>query len=305
MSGCRQGTPDVGDSFDVRIWAVEVRARSSRVRWVVEGRPFSESFATTGLADAFRSQLVTLARKGEPFDTETGLPRSLLRSRLDVTFLVHAREFAAWAWPAASAKNRASILETLTRVVPVVARDAPGAPDPAVLRRALAKNLNTGGHGGAPDQAEARALAWLEKASRPVSALQDDAVVCDVLDALAVNLDGRAAAPGYFSRRRRVLHKMLGYAVRKKRLDKNPVSKGNLPEGWSPPAAPDAVVDPRCVGSPALIAAMLAACGRVGRRQGPRFTAFFACMYYAMMRPAEVSALTLAGCHLPETGWGT
>ena len=103
-----------------------------------------------------------------------------------------------------------------------------------MLRRALARNLNQGGHGGALDQAEARALGWLEKASRPVSALEDDAVVCDVLDALAVNLDGRAAAPGYFSRRRRVLHKMLGYAVRKKRLDKNPVSKGNLPEGWSP-----------------------------------------------------------------------
>ena len=305
MSGCRRGLPDMGDSFKVRIWAVEARpGRSPRVRWVVDGRPFSESFATKPLADAFRSQLVTLARKGEPFDTETGLPRSLLRSRLDVTFLAHAREFAAWAWPAASAKNRASILETLTRVVPVVARDAPGAPDQGVLRRALAKNLNQGGHGGAPDQAEARALAWLEKSSRPVSALEDNAVVCDVLDALAVNLDGQAAAPGYFSRRRRVLHKMLGYAVRKKRLDKNPVSKGNLPEGWSPPKAPDAVVDPRCVGSPALIAGMLTACNDVGRRQGPRFTAFFACMYYAMMRPAEVSALTLAGCHLPETGWG-
>ena len=196
--------------------------------WWTAGRSASRSRRSRWLTRS-RSQLVTLARKGEPFDTETGLPRSLLRSRLDVTFLVHAREFAAWAWPAASAKNRASILETLTRVVPVVARDAPGAPDQAVLRRALARNLNQGGHGGAPDQAEARALAWLEKSSRPVSALEDDAVVCDVLDALAVNLDGQAAAPGYFSRRRRVLHKMLGYAVRKKRLDKNPSAKATYP----------------------------------------------------------------------------
>ena len=226
----------MGDSFDDPDLAGRGAARPQSAR-PVEGRwPAVQRVVRdeTGLADAFRSQLVTLARKGEPFDTETGLPRSLLRSRLDVTFLVHAREFAAWAWPGASAKNRASILETLTRVVPVVARDAPGAPDQGVLRRALARNLNQGGHGGAPDQAEARALAWLEKSSRPVSALEDDAVVCDVLDALAVNLDGQAAAPGYFSRRRRVLHKMLGYAVRKKRLDKNPVSKGNLPEGWSP-----------------------------------------------------------------------
>src|ERR1700728_2681166 len=97
---------------------------------------------------------------------------------------------------------------------------------------------------------------------------------------------------------RRSLHKMLGYAVRKKRLEKNPVSKGNLPEGWTPPTAPDSVVDPRCVGSPALIAEILAACGQATPRQGPRMTGFFACMYYAMMRPAEVSALTLAGCDL-------
>ena len=146
------------------------------------------------------------------------------------------------------------------------------------------------------DDAERKALAWLEKASRPVSAFENDAVVCDVLDALAVNLDGAQAAAEYFSRRRRVLHRVLGYAVRKQRLEKNPVSKGNLPESWTPPQAPDDAIDPRCVGSPALITEMLAACSYVGRGQGPRFVAFYGCMYYAMMRPAEVAALTRDGC---------
>lgn len=298
---------DDGFSFDVRFWSIDVRAgRPSpyRVRWVVAGRPFSDAFTTMALADAFRSQLVTLARRGEPFHAETGLPASLLRKRLDVSLLAHAREFAAWAWKDAAAKSRISMLETLSRVLPAVARDVPGAPDATVLRRALYKSLNQGGRAGELDEAQARAVAWLEKASRPVSALQDPAVVCDVLDALAVNLDGSASSPEYFSRRRRVLHKMLAYAVRKKRLDKNPVSKPNLPEGWTPPPAPDDAIDPRCVGTPALIADMLTACGQVGRRQGPRFVGFYACMYYAMMRPAEVAALTRAGCHLPESGWG-
>jgi hypothetical protein len=104
-----------------------------------------------------------------------------------------------------------------------------------VLRKALWKNLNQGGHAGIPDEAESRALAWLEKASRPISAFKDESVVCDVLDALAVNLSGVRSAPEYFSRRRRVLHRVLGYAVRKKRLDSNPVSKNNLPESWTPP----------------------------------------------------------------------
>jgi integrase len=297
----------VSDSYDVRFWAIEIRpGRHSqwRVRWVVAGRLFSDSFTTSGLADGFRSQLVTLARKGEPFDTDSGLPRSILRKRLDVSFLVHAREFTAWAWKDAAAKSRASILETLTRVVPVVTRDTPAAPDSAVLRRALGKSLNPGDHAGSLDDAERLALAWLEKASRPVSAFEDAAVVCDVLDALSVNLDGSPSAAEYFSRRRRVLHKVLGYAVRKKRLEKNPVSKGNLPEGWAPPPRPDSAIDPRCVGTPALIAGMLAACSYVGRRQGPRFVAFYGCMYYAMMRPAEVSALTKDCCYLPERGWG-
>jgi hypothetical protein len=37
---------------------------------------------------------------------------------------------------------------------------------------------------------------------------------------------------------------------------------------------------------------------------GPRFVAFYGCMYYALMRPSEVAALTTADCYLPDNGWG-
>ena len=87
-------------------------------------------------------------------------------------------------------------------------------------------------------------------------------------------------------------------------IDKNPLSKGNLPEGWTPPEKPEEAVDPRSVGGPGLVAGMLTVTSYVGRRQGPRFVAFFGCMFYAMMRPAEVISLTRDDCHLPETGWG-
>lgn len=300
----------MGTSFKVKIWAIQQRpGRSPRVRWMVDGRqpPFGEAFANVTLADSFRSELITAQRKGEAFDTETGLPVSMLRQRqqdAELSFLDHAREFTEREWPNSSAKNRGSILETLTRVVPVVVKDVPGAPDAQILRRALAKDLNPGQHVPILSGQEAKAIAWLERASRTVRVLEDAAVVCDVLDALAFNLDGRAAASQYFSRRRRVLHKALGYAVRKKRLDKNPVSKDNLPEGWSPPPKPDDTVDPRSVGSPELIADMLQACNGIGPRQGARLVGFYACMFYAMMRPSEVSALTEAGCRLPASGWG-
>jgi hypothetical protein len=129
----------------------------------------------------------------------------------------------------------------------------------------LWKDLNQGEHAGPLDAAQAQALAWLEKASRPVSALRNESVVCDVLDALAFNLDGTRSAPEYFSRRRRVFHRALGYAVRKKRLDSNPMSKNNLPESWTAPESPEDAIDPRCVGAPSLIAEMLVACSVTGQ----------------------------------------
>ena len=49
---------------------------------------------------------------------------------------------------------------------------------------------------------------------------------------------------------------------------------------------------------------MLIACSYIGLTQGPRFVAFFGCMYYAMMRPSEVSALTEESCYLLDIGWG-
>ena len=38
---------------------------------------------------------------------------------------------------------------------------------------------------------------------------------------------------------------------------------------------------------------------------GERYVAFFATMYFAALRPAEVLALRVQDCTLPKTGWGT
>jgi hypothetical protein len=228
----------------------------------------------------------------------------MLRAQADVSLLEHAREYMAVAWNDVAAKGRVSIIETLSRVIPVVTRDLAAEPDADVLRLALRRYLNQGRHVLPLDSDQEQALAWLEKASRPISALKDESVVCDILDALATNLDGTRSAPEYFSRRRRALHRVLAYAIRKKRLDRNPVSIANLPESWTAPDSAEDAVDPRCVGTPSLIASMLVTCSYLGRNQGPRFVAFYGCMYYAMMRPSEVAALTKEGCYLPERGWG-
>jgi hypothetical protein len=185
----------------------------------------------------------------------------------------------------------------------VLTRELRGRPDPSTLRAALRKDLNQGREKNDLSAEESRAIAWVKRASLPVSALNDDEIVTEVLDALARRLDGKAAAPDYYARRFRVTRTCLSYAVRKKRLPRNPLLAANLPGDWTPPKADDAV-DPRSVGSPQLVADMLTVATYVGVRQGPRFAAFYGCMFYGLMRPAEVARLTKAGCYLPERGWG-
>ena len=227
-------------SYDVRIYAIETRKRQTtgyRVRWTVAGKRFGETFAAKGLAESYRAALIAAARRGEAFSTDSGLPESLDRERRDVSFYAHCLEFAAMAWPVVSAKSRSSIVESLICVIPVVVTPNGAAPpDPDVLRAALRKKLNQGANAGEPDEDELRALAWMARASRPVSALADPSVAADVLDALARKLDGSPASPAYFSRRRRVVHRTLGYAVRKKRLNANP--EGRPARGLDPAGGP-------------------------------------------------------------------
>ena len=89
-------------SYDVRIYAIETRKRQTtryRVRWTVAGKRFGETFAAKGLAESYRAALITAARRGEAFSTDSGLPESLERERRDVSFYAHCLEFAGMAWP--------------------------------------------------------------------------------------------------------------------------------------------------------------------------------------------------------------
>ena len=68
---------------DFHLWTIETRKGRKtpfRVRWTVAGRQFGRSFATMALAESFRASLITAARNGEGFDTESGLPESMERT---------------------------------------------------------------------------------------------------------------------------------------------------------------------------------------------------------------------------------
>lgn len=91
---------------------------------------------------------------------------------------------------------------------------------------------------------------------------------------------------------------VLNSAVEKGYFGDNPLNGLR----WNAPAVNEEV-DPAAVPHPAQIARLLTAVAQQ-RGRGPHLEAFFGCMYYAAMRPAEVIHLRLDQCHLPKTGWG-
>lgn len=262
---------------------------------------FAKSFATRALADSFRSGLVQATRRGEAFDTATGLPETQAHAQGAVTWYQHGLDYIDMKWPTAAGKSRISAVETLTAVTPVLVKTDHGMPGPAVLRSALRRWAFNPAHRDDEMPPDIRgALSWIRRNSLPITALTDDKFVRQVLDALALKLDGSVASPDYLGRRRRVLYNILKYAVREKRLTENPLDTTE----WEPPDTSVEEITPRVVASPEQVRQLLAAVSYIGPRRGDRLVAFFACLYFAMLRPSEAIALRADDCHLPESGWG-
>jgi integrase len=294
-------------SHKVRFWDLRprktARGESWTVRWTVAGREHSSTLARKTPAERYRSRLMQAADRGEAFDTETGLPDSMAREASSLTWYQLACAFADARWPKVAAKGRISLVEGLMAVTPALVTTRRGAPDPEVLRQAMRRWAFNPPRRDTPMPAEIEAaLRWLARSSVPVSALQEASTVTRALDACGRKLDGTAAAPEYYRRRRRTFYAALKYAVREGQLPANPLDGADDPE-WKAPEVAD-IVDRRRVASPAQMRRLIAAVGDVGRTQGPRLAALFGCMYYGMLRPSEAASLLLDECKLPERGWG-
>ena len=294
-------------SHNVRFWEIRPRktakGSSWTVRWTVEAREKSATLAKKAQAERHRSKLMQAADRGEAFDVETGLPDSMGREVSSVTCYQHACAFADMRWPKVAAKGRISVVEGLIAVTPVLVTSHRGAPDAEVLRQAMRRWAFNPPRRSSPMPADIeKALRWLDRSSMPVSALQEARTISQALDACGRKLDGSAAAPEYYRRRRRILYAVLKYAVREGYLSANPLDGTKEPE-WKAPEVSSAV-DRRRVASPAQMEKLIATIATVGRTQGPRLRAVFGCMYYGMLRPSEAASLLLDECTLPEEGWG-
>ncbi|MFI6526589.1 tyrosine-type recombinase/integrase [Streptomyces uncialis] len=290
-------------SYKVRFW--EIRERTGRqkgfeVRWTVSGREKSESFRTKGLAESRRAKLMTAARDGEPFDPRTGLPTSELRAlKQRTTWYTLAREYTEQRWDRTPGNTRRTLADAFATITPALVEPGAAYPHPHILRRALYSwAFNKNSWKTEPTEEWQDALAWLERHSLPVSELENPDTLRRALDALCRKLDGTAAAARTVKRKKAAVNEVFGVAVERGYFTHNPLNGLR----WTAPEVADEV-DPDCVPNPAQVARLLEAVREIPGR-GPHLYAFFGCMYYAAMRPAEVIHLRKAQCRLPATGWG-
>src|SRR6202042_3649654 len=120
----------------------------------------------------------------------------------------------------------------------------------------------------APDPATARALAWIERRSLPLTKLTDPRIIRATLDGLRTRLDGTPAAPNTISRKRAVFHGALSYATELKLLPANPLHQVR----WRVPKTA-AAIHPATVATPTQVAAIL---NQISRTR-PELTTFFGC----------------------------
>ena len=175
-------------SHNVRFWEIRPRktakGESWTVRWTVAGREKSVTLVRKAQAERHRARLMQAADRGEAFDLDSGLPDSLAREVSPVTWLELARDFIDARWPKHAGKGRVSLVEGLIAVTPVLVKPMRGEPEPKVLREALRRwAFNPPRRGTAQPADIEAALAWLTKASLPLSALESPAVLAGAVDA--------------------------------------------------------------------------------------------------------------------------
>lgn len=292
---------DAGLSYDVRIWKLDkyqgARKTSYTVRWSVGGKRHRRTFATAKLAEAFRAELLTETRRGIPFRVADGLSVSVQVSDSERSWLEHAQDYVRAKWPAASPRHRRGIAEALTDVTVAILPARESRPAEGLLRHALYSDLfNASSHKQQVGDEPNAEVKWLHRNTPPLSRLQDAAVLRTALDRLALKQDGTRAAPSTVARKRATLHSVLEYAVELELFTSNPLKRVR----WKAPKPTD-VVDRRVVVNPRQARALLEAAWR----QDPALAGFFACLYYAGLRPAEARNLRAEDCTLPGAGWGT
>lgn len=297
-------------SYDVRIWKIRTykgrRGKTYSVRWSVAGEEHHKTYKKRALADARRAELLTATRQGVGFDIATGLPVTELRQQNDTSWYEHACHYVDSKWDDAAANSRESIADALATVTPALLSTDRGRPDSRSLRAAMyqwAFNKTRRKAGPPPEHLE-KAAQWVQAHTLPVSALTDPQVLERAHDAVARKQDGSPAAGNTYGRKRSVLHNVLEHAVTRGYLKTNPLTAPTTPVNRKTPKSRTSseAVHPRVVINAHQAEALLEAV-RDQQRMGPHLVAFFGCLYYSGLRPAEAVYLRSENLDLRDEGW--
>ena len=301
-------------TYDARIYKTEVykgkKVTTYYVRWRTGKKKqlWKEPFRNSAQAESFRSALVTAARKGEAFSLATGRPVTWQRDASEkarTSWYAFALDYAAVKWPYVSPNQRRSIAETLTDATEAMFAAENRPYGLAEIRHTLRTwAFSTRLRGVSEPPADCAPIArWLETATTPVADLarpgNGAARSRALLDRISKKQDGTLAAANTANRKRAVLNNAMEYAVERDIVSANPLKAVK----WTQPRTLR-TVDPRCVVNADQARRLLAAVAKQGPR-GERLEAFFGCMYYAALRPEEVTDLRRENLtSLPDHGWG-
>jgi len=291
-------------TFNVRRpWKISIykgkQGTTYTVRWMVDGEECRQPHPSLSLADAFRSAIITAIRNGEPFDSESGLPLSMMKKTSATTCYAFFTEYAAMKWKRISGMHRSNIAKALTKATMALLRDTSHDFDPATMRTALrewAFNASTVRKDQPADVS--LILAWVSRNSSTMDAWADPASVRAVLDALSTKLDGTPAAGSCTRREIGILNTALDYAAELDLIDQNPLKTVKKPK-----AKVSKAIDKRSLLNHRHAMRLLAQVKRAPRT-GWKLHAFFATLYYAGLRPEEAAGLHVQDLQLPEEGWG-
>ncbi|MBR7671975.1 integrase [Streptomyces daliensis] len=205
-------------------------------------------------------------------------------------------------WRTAAAKTREGFADSLASAALGMMGEGPDAPEARTVRRAVRWAVVPSHADEQPPPGLEKACAWLAENTLPLSALKASETAEDVHYRLAYKLDGKLAAKDTYKRRRRGFNAAMNYAIQRGYLETNPIAEL---ERYA--TAGRGAIDPRVLMNAGQGRDFLTAVSYVGsvhRNRGRRLVAFFGCILYAAMRPAEVVGLRLDDCYLPDSGWG-
>jgi len=296
----------MNSTYKVRIWSIKPRKNqkgkvtSYGVRWSVDGGAFYESFKVRTQAEGRHADLLSAQRRGEPFDIETGLPRSLVLPRgADMSWYEFACKYVDVKWPNAAATYRRTIAEALTVATPAMLKAGVAKPDDKAIRSVLCKwAFNPKKRRQEDKPADVvNVLRWIERNSLPLDSAMKPDNARALLNAVVTRLDGKPGARTVARQRRMILNNALNFAVERELIDVNPVK----PLKWTAPK-PSRAIDRRRVANPVQARTLLRAVRKV-RRSGPGLYACYAAMYFAALRPEEAVNLRASNLTLPEPTW--